>query len=637
MATEAPKNQKGERSLKRDDSISTLEIRPIMPPGQAKPGQKKDEEDIGEFGDDDNFQVHQPESASLRFREPATDRFPLIRAYRPLFFGLSLFVLFLIAGFVWLRFSRDAQMEARKVLTEAKQLLETKGLAHLIEPVSRSLDRQINKWHGGPGSEKSAQRPWNEMECRFLIEEAISRRVKQNLDAEGRYLLISCQLAQDTPQVAVRSISEAHGEPSKLQREAGSWDLVPEQLIAAEAQRRLHAMEVRAALRVPTCEKWSASPGCLLRFVDQARQPLATKQDNSFALLEKVVTQKSARVQAWFYWAAGLSASKNLNKEQAEARLRKAAGKLAETREPFLKREIFRTRVRNAWIHRDRLLLQKVWKTRPKAEMEADRAGFLDVSLMHGAMLKPNEQSQELAEFFTRPESYQRHQFDPFFVRWLVERAIRQGLTESAQTYINRLSAGAEDYERVSEELSVLRVRILLARKQPLEALKLIQSMERFAQRSQELLHLKGLGLLMGFQTRQYRMLAAQELQKAVNAGARFEGYFAMIVAFLEAREWVKAEATLSFWRRDKLRSSEVVWISFAQGLIRYARGDLDKARGIWRELAQANPQFDVVRKLEQNLSEDPRYLENQLLNQLLLLLPPDSPLGPLALFGQKA
>jgi hypothetical protein len=53
----------------------------------------------------------------------------------------------------------------------------------------------------------------------------------------------------------------------------------------------------------------------------------------------------------------------------------------------------------------------------------------------------------------------------------------------------------------------------------------------------------------------------------------------------------------------------------------------------IWKDLAQRNPGFVVVKSLLTNLGEDPNYLKDQLVKKIIPMLPVDGPLGPLAVF----
>jgi tetratricopeptide (TPR) repeat protein len=128
-------------------------------------------------------------------------------------------------------------------------------------------------------------------------------------------------------------------------------------------------------------------------------------------------------------------------------------------------------------------------------------------------------------------------------------------------------------------------------------------------------------------------LLAAAEFQKAVNLEPRAEHFFALILSFLDSREFQKAESAFKFWQRVKPKSGDDAWRSLAYGLMSYSQGREAVAAQIWNDLAQRNPGFIAVRSLLTNLSEDPKYLKDRLVNKIIPMLPVDGPLSPLAVF----
>ncbi len=621
-----------------------FEIQPIRPvrPSQPNPTNQAVvvndvDNDPGEFSREEHFKGIYSTRDGVRFRDKDVLHSKSSRWLVALALSLVTFLALSVAAYLTLRFSEKANRWVQSKMV----LLKTLKMPEAIAPyVYRPLELWEKSLAGfnGPGSKGAAEKKWSSMSCHFLIQEAMTRKLKGPLDPEGSYLLASCQLFKDMPQIAIRSINEEDALHSNQSSVAMQWEDLPGKLLASEVKFRLHALEVQAPIRFPFCIQWQASADCFFRFVVQSRQPLRVKLDGAYKILESGIRNRNVRFAAWLNWAAGLNAIKVGQYEQGELYLKKASEKLRLMKDPFLEREVFRVRVQNAWLQSSRDLMQKVWKGRPSKLMKEDSLAFLDVDLMHKAMIKSPGSYEPFQAFLDSPESFQRYRFDPYLIQMIVEQAINFQKLPEASRYLDHIIESQEDPLATQgvEWLDILRLRLLVAQSKGLEALQLIQSMEKRMQKSPLLTHMKGLALLHAFTSKPYRLKAAQEFQKSINAGSRGPSYFALVVSFLEANELVKAEATLSFWQRDGLSSADGPWVALARSLIRYREGDLDAAQRAWQDIANAHPDFTVVRKLEHNVKEDPKYLEEQLFTRLSQMLPMQSPLGPLVEVSQK-
>lgn len=499
-----------------------------------------------------------------------------------------------------------------------------------------ALEKSLLSWYA-PGTKLAGQRPWREMDCRFLIEEALSRKLNKTLDPEGSYLLVSCQIAQDMPQVALRMARDSNGDAAGLKQNLTNWSEARFQLAAAEARYRIHALEVQSSPRYDQCRQWSPKPDCLLRFVDEARQPLLVKQEKAFSVLETGLKQTPADVKVWFYWAAGLSSIKSGLSAEAETRLQKATHILKDTYDPFLERALFKSRVQNAWINRDLALMQKVWKERPKQRMQDDPMAFLDSRLMYKSLASPQEGLTELDGFLQQSESYLRFRYDPLFVRWVVEQSIQSGRAAAARRYLELLTQSAGQELKSSEWLSTLWVRIDLSEHKGVDALKTLQVLERYIKGSALLHHLRGLAMLEAFSSKDFRLRAAQEFQKAVNMEGSRDSYLALIISFIEAGSLKKADATLNFWQKQRLSDADKRWLGLTQALLlRFSGRTVESDRNII-SLKALYPDFEPLRKAEQELKANPKAFENQPFKTLQLMLGPYGAFGPLVYLGQKS
>jgi hypothetical protein len=588
--------------------------------------------EVGEFSSEEPLPaLHQVSSVKYRSIKHSNHVLRVV-----LGFGLLILViggLFLGLPYYLIRTDRAINKATKDSIRFVQKNLEKRGLGVHTKPYAESMLAHL-RLADAPGTDAAAAKAWRDMDCRFLIQEALSRRFSGALEPVGQYLLASCQLAQDMPQVAVRQLTENYGDAAQFQRNGDSWEMLPMQLLAGEAQRRMQVFRLIAPKTFPGCHRWAPSTSCMQRFVDQARQPLRSRFDDGYAVLKAGLKNQNPVLQAWLALATSWNFAKAGDGAQVEAVLREAAGLFPKLFDPFLEREIFRQRMMNAYRLGDRKLAMSIWKARPTVLIEADEAGFYDINLLRALMGKRDKAGPALDDFFAHAESHQRYRFDPFFIRIVVEQAIRYQKSLEGLTYLDRIHEQQND-DRIldSEWLPLLRARLLLAQKNGLEALQTLQPLERFVVRSPELAHLKGTAMLHAYSTKPYRLLAAAEFQKAANLEPRAEHFFALILSFLDSKDFQKAESAFKFWQRIKPRAGEDVWRSLAHGLLNYSQGREAVAAQIWNELSQRNPGFVTVKSMKTNLAEDPNYLKDQMVNKIIPMLPPDGPMSPLAVF----
>lgn len=636
MTDEQPKSQ-GKRVINPVEGSSAVKpelsldfSRPPMPASKVIPD--ADPLEAGEFSSEEPLQaLHQVSSIKYRSIDHPNHvlrmmigTILLVSVFGGLFVGLPYYLM---------RTDRAINKATKDSIRFVQKSLEKRGLGAKTRPYAESMMSHL-KFLDAPGTDAAAVRAWRDMDCRFLIQEALSRRYRGTLEPMGQYLLTNCQLAQDMPQAALRQLTENYGDAAQFQRNGDSWEMLPMQLLAGEAQKRTQIFRLVAPKNYPNCRRWGDSPSCVLKFFDQARQPVRSRFDDGYAVLKNAVKKQSPVLQAWLALATSWNYTKLGNGTQVELVLKEAAALFPRLYDPFLEREIFRVRMFNAFRMRDKRLAMTIWKGRPTALMEADEAGFYDVALLRSMMGKAEKIGPALDEFFSHPESYQRYRFDPLFIRLVVEQAIRYQKVVEGLAYIDRIQEQQDDEKTLDNEwLPLLKVRLLLAQGSGLEALQTLQPLERLVARSPELAHLKGTAMLHAYSTKPYRLLAAAEFQKAANLDPRSEHFFALIVSFLDSKDFQKAENAFKFWQKVKPRPGDEAWRSLAHGLLNYSQGREGVAAQIWNELSQRNPGFIAVRSLRTNLSEDPNYLKDQLVKRIISMLPVDGPLSPLVVF----
>lgn len=598
----------------------------------SKAGRERAVADEGEFSDEEPLQALQ-QVTSIKYRSIDHPNHKLRMVLGVGALVILVLVLFLALPYYLIHNDRAINQAAKNSINFLQKNLEKRGLGSRTKVYADAMIQSL-KMVDNPGSASAALKTWKEMDCKFLIQEALSRRFRGALEPVGQYYLTNCQMAQDLPQGALRLISENYGDAVQFQRNGDSWEMLPLQLLAGEAQKRLQTFHPSAPKNFANCRRWGFAPACFLKYMDQARQPVRSRFDDAYAVLKPGMKSQSPVLQVWLALATSWNYMKLNDGQQVELILKEAAGNFPELYDPFLEREIFRLRLMNAYRLRDKKLSAAVWKQRPVALMTEDEAGFWDAQLIRSVTQKPERNLAAIDEFLSHPESYQRFRFDPSFIRLVIEYGIRTRRAVEVLSYVDRISEQQDEEKTADNEwLPMLRTRLLLAQENGLEALQTLQPIEKFVARSPELAHLKGTAMLMAYATRPYRLLAAAEFQKAANIDPRGEHFFGLVLSFLDTRDTVKAEAAYKYWAKLKVRPADEPWRSLAQGLILYSQGNEAEAGQIWNELAQRNPGFDTVKNLITNLKEDPKYLQDQMVTKVMSLLPIDGPLSPLAVF----
>ena len=183
----------------------------------------------------------------------------------------------------------------------------------------------------------------------------------------------------------------------------------------------------------------------------------------------------------------------------------------------------------------------------------------------------------------------------------------------------------------------LLYARMWLGVDKSFEALEILTQLEKSGYRSAEMYHLKALAQLYAFKKPEVRLLAAKDFQTAAGLNRSEESLFAMLVALLDAKELGKANQVMSEWKRLGPAAQKSMWYGFALGLISYTGGDKAKAQAVWNATELANKKSPLWSNLKRNLTTDPTYLDRDLARTLGMLLGHDSPIGSLALYGQKS
>ncbi len=469
--------------------------------------------------------------------------------------------------------------------------------------------------------------------CGAYITGAISKKIKTALaDAEFLYL-INCELFQDSPKFALQSLQKknitlAIGTP---------WEGMPLSLLTLEANRRMAPLSPLPLFPKQSCLRWMPSSDCLMRYVDESRASFKSRWQDGFKALEKDISKQVPVVKAWFYFASSLYATKDREYTKANQYLHMASDHLGEEPNPYLEREIYRSGTINAFLSKDNALVSSALSLMPVKRVAEAPNAFLDTELLE--QIRGKEGRSLLEAYLTQPEAAQRFAADPRFLAIILGQTQRfhlepHGLNLASQVFGPKEKIRAE---AIGEAMVLLYARMWIGADKSFDALEILTQLEKAGYRSAELYHLKGLAQLFSFKKPEVRLLAAKDFQTAASLSKNEESLFAMLIALLDAKDRSKANQVMLEWKKLGPSAQKSQWFGFAQGLISYTEGNKEVAQSSWDATELAHKSSSLWTTLRNNLASDPTYLDRDLAKTLGMLLGPDSPLGSLAVFGQKS
>jgi hypothetical protein len=470
--------------------------------------------------------------------------------------------------------------------------------------------------------------------CSAFIRDAINKKVKTANLSDAEFIhLINCEMFQDSPRLALQSLDKKGVSLALGTR----WDMMPTSLLALEANRRMNPLSPLPIFPKQGCLRWGASADCMLRYVDESRAAFKSRWQDGFKALEKDVAKQGGNVIAWFYLASSYYATKDAEFTKADSFLQTAFIAIKDQPNPFLEREIYRVATVNAYLSKDSKLAAKALSLMPVKRVEEAPNAFLDVEMLE--QLHGRDSKKLLQAYLMQSEAVKRFASDPRFLSIILAQTQRYELEKEGLTFATQVFGKSSEVkpESIGESMMLMYARMLIGADKSFEALEMLTQMEKAGYRSAELYHLRGLAQLLAFKKPEIKLLAAKDFQSAAALNKNEQSLFALIVALLDAKERAKVDQVMNQWKALGPNSQKSVWFGLAQGLVSYTGGNKDQAQAIWDQSEKLNKADGLWARLRLNLSTDSSYLDRDLAKSLSGLLTSDSPLGSLALFGQKS
>ncbi len=584
---------------------------------------------------DVNFQEDE-QPGSLRFRVPEAPK----RNWGRIFLRISIvfFVFLILIGSLIFALRFNKQFRVSFITTSARiaKYSDESGMPAEVSTVIKKMSSYVIQL--GPKKQKALEKSVKLSGCAATIEALLDKKLKTDFGGRDYYKLGTCLLMSDRYELAKEYIKI---DP-KVSSNLISWN--PEQvqlkLVGIEVNRRLDPFSFRSSTANRYCDSWKVDPNCLIRLVEESRQPIRLESEQGFLSLEKKVVKEHRDYVGWLYFAGGLIASKAGDYSKAEIRFGKAMIGARESKDRYLQREIFRSRVKNAWLGGDFVQIDKVWGQIPAEIFNEDNRSFLDVELLR-ALVAPNADTKNLiAVYLERPESYMRFNDDIYFIKFVFNMGLKNreyertyGFLKSLESVGNRsFSSGPGSYW-----LKLAMIRSLYPQGASIKIQEIIRSLDGGIPDTAELEHLVGLIRLKNRVERGALGLAAENFRKAITLGGGDASSFGLIVTLLEMNNPKAADQELKKWQAKSQGLDSGLWIEFARGLISYSSGNVADAQKVWNDQLHRSKNSLFLKVLMHNLRDDPDYMVGRIFEVLSQILPVDSPLGALALFSQKA
>ena len=470
--------------------------------------------------------------------------------------------------------------------------------------------------------------------CSAFITNALNKKVKSTQLSDDEFLhFVNCQLFQDSPQSAFQALQKKHlgiatGTP---------WESMRLSLLTLEVYRRMNPLSPLSIFPKQGCLRWSPLPDCLLRYVDESHASFKSRWQDGFKALEKEVAKEPPAVQAWFYLASGLYATKDHEYSKADSFLQTAFNAIKDKPNPYLEREIYRNATVNAYIANDVKLARNALALMPIKRVEEAPHAFLDVELLE--QLRGKDSKAMLQTYIAQSEAVKRFASDPRFLNIVLNQTQRSGLENEGLDLANQIFGKANEVkaEEIGESMVLVYARMWIGAGKGFEALEILTQLEKSGFRSAELYHLKGLAQLYTFKKPEIKLLAAKDFQTAAGQNKSEESLFALLIALLDLNERSKADQVMNQWKTLGPAAQKSIWYGFALGLVSYTGGNKEQAKTLWDTAEKESKNNLLWKKLKSNVGTDTTYLDRDLAKNLNLLLGNDSPLGSLALVGQKS
>ncbi|MBC7533457.1 MAG: hypothetical protein H7318_17950 [Oligoflexus sp.] len=572
----------------------------------------------------------QPQSLQFRIE---IKRSSAHRKFFPFFIALTLAVGFSglsIAMRTLDNFREESILYVKQLSKEAK----SQKFSKITRPVLANVVQALRA-HRPPKVEVIADSQTDSWgTCSAFITNALNKKVKSTQLSDDEFLhFVNCQIFQDSPQSAFQALQKKHlgiatGTP---------WESMRLSLLTLEVHRRMNPLSPLSIFPKQGCLRWGSLPDCLLRYVDESHASFKSRWQDGFKALEKEVTKKPPGVQAWFYLASGLYATKDHEFTKADDFLQTAFNAIKDDPNPYLEREIYRNATVNAYIANDAKLAQNALALMPVKRVEEAPNAFLDVELLE--QLRGKDSRSMLQTYIAQSEAVKRFASDPRFLSIILNQTQRSGLENEGLDLANQIFGKANEVkaESIGESMVLVYARMWIGAGKSFEALEILTQLEKSGFRSAELYHLKGLAQLYTFKKPEIKLLAAKDFQTAAGQNKSDESLFALLIALLDLNERSKADQVMNQWKTLGPAAQKSIWYGFALGLVSYTGGNKEQAKTLWDTAEKQNKNNLLWKKLKSNVDTDTTYLDRDLAKNLNLLLGNDSPLGSLALVGQKS
>ena len=606
-------------------------------PGQKLQGKQADDNEKDSLYDTDSLDGEiRDQSGTIKFRAPEARR----RNWGKILFRFLVFLflnLAILGGIAFsLRFNRKFRVSFVTLCLKGASLADQQGLPNDISRNLKKLALSVVKL--APKKLKQLNPADGLTGCAAIIQTHLEKKLRSNLNPQEFYALGGCLLATDRLSIAKEYI---HNDLS-LPNLGVSLDpkIIAPLIMSIETARRLSPYEIREYHFAQSCLTWKVDPGCFLRMYEEARQPTKLDTEHGVSVFEKIVNKESPQIIAWYYFASGLVAMKDGQYSRAEVKLSKASVVARTLNDRFLIREIFKSRVKSLWYSGQNLNSEQIWSQMPSDLIVEDPGVFLDLEFIRNAYNPRADIQNLIAVFLDRSESYLRFNEDLKFVQWVAYMGLKNNEFSRVAAYLKNLANQNLISSKESTPdswLNILLLRALIPLGDRKQIDPMVQSIENHRSNNPELLHLLGIVKLKRKGDPLALTSAIKYFHTSIQKTGASYSRFAEFVAYLEDRNLKAAEVILKEWRAFDRNGGGEIWLPFAEGLLSYSYGQNQKALQTWIELGQKYKNIQFIHILNNNLRDDPEYMQGRILEVLIQILPAESPLGALALSSQKS
>ena len=438
-----------------------------------------------------------------------------------------------------------------------------------------------------PGSIEALDMDWEEMDCKFLVQEALSRKHKKNLDEVGEVWLAECYLFMGEIARAYRLLKK---NQNILTGKRLEWtpERIDNFLTFIEASIYHWRLDTAENLTHLLCRGWQWSPGCIAKLMVAAASGNSRIAETGFLKLSALKNKFGQRAYTYILIAGGRAALASKNYKKAMIRYGQALNSARDNRYLSLRSE--EGQMITAYASKDQVVATRIFRSVKSKYRKKNRELLGKFGLLYG--LSSKKASGSTMKKFLRKGYINAHtKRDPFFLEIVVLEAIKNRLPREINQYLNGVRLYLKKINRKNKEglreVELMIIRSRIAQDQNNFAFKKLVGFQKRYGVDARSLHLKAVLIMTIFNSQKYYSLAAKNFQSAVMKQDNWQSFFGLGWSLILSKQYSKVPSIIDAWKARKFDNDAGLWLSLLHAKYFISVDKLDSANQALLEIGQ--------------------------------------------------